>query len=55
MSGNHIALIPARKGSKGLPLKNRMFFDATADFLDDQKIWDRVIVSSDDKEIKKSP
>ena len=53
MSGSHIALIPARKGSKGLPLKNRMFFDATADFLDEQKIWDRVIVSSDDIEIEK--
>lgn len=53
MSASHIALIPARKGSKGLPLKNRMFFDATADFLDEQKIWDRVIVSSDDIEIEK--
>ena len=30
----HIAFIPARRGSKGVPLKNRLLFDATADFLE---------------------
>jgi|TARA_B110000240_G_C13471795_1_gene441331 CMP-N-acetylneuraminic acid synthetase len=49
---NHIAIIPARKGSKGLPFKNRMFFDSSADFIDAQGIWDRVVVSTDDLEIE---
>jgi len=44
-------IIPARRGSEGLPLKNRMLFLYTANLL---KIYSKnVIVSSDDKEIKK--
>jgi N-acylneuraminate cytidylyltransferase len=44
----HVAVIPARAGSVGLPGKNRMFFDATADFIDGLGWFDRVIVSTDD-------
>lgn len=44
----HIAVIPARAGTQGLPGKNRMFFDHTADFLDDIGWFGRVIVSTDD-------
>ena len=45
----HIAVIPARKGSVGLPGKNRMFFDATADFVASVPWFDRVVVSTDDE------
>lgn len=44
----HVAVIPARAGSVGLPGKNRMFFDATADFIDRAGWFHRVIVSTDD-------
>lgn len=44
----HVAVIPARAGSVGLPGKNRMFFDATADFIDAVGWFGRVIVSTDD-------
>ena len=53
MSFRHIAIIPARKGSKGLPGKNRMFFDNTADFLTQLNWLDEVVVSTDDEEIAK--
>ena len=46
---NHIAVIPARAGSVGLPGKNRMFFDATADFVESTKWLSRVLVTSDDE------
>lgn len=46
---NHIAVIPARAGSVGLPGKNRMFFDATADFIEDTPWFSRVLVTSDDE------
>jgi CMP-N-acetylneuraminic acid synthetase len=44
----HIAVIPARAGSVGLPGKNQMFFNKTADFLDELSWIDQVVVSSDD-------
>lgn len=49
MSAPSIAVIPARAGSKGFPLKNRKFFGFTADFLDKHGWFERVIVSTDDE------
>lgn len=45
----HIAFIPARKGSKGFPFKNRLLFDETADFVDQKGWFDQIIVSTDDE------
>lgn len=45
----HIAFIPARKGSKGFPFKNRLLFDDTADFIDEHGWFEKVIVSTDDE------
>lgn len=44
----HIAVIPARKNSKSLPLKNRFLFKYTAEFLKGNKLFDEVYVNSDD-------
>ena len=44
----HVAFIPARLGSKGLPLKNRLFFHNTADFIASLGWIDDVILSTDD-------
>lgn len=44
-------LIPARRGSRGLPLKNRHLFDLTAQTIPDQ-FRDRVFVSTDDEFIQ---
>ena len=52
-NNKHIAIIPARKGSKGLPFKNRFLFDYTADFVDKETWFERVIVSTNDEEITK--
>ena len=44
-------LIPARKGSKGMPLKNRKLFEYTAKIFP-AEYKDRVYVSTDDEAIK---
>ena len=46
---NHIAIIPARKNSKGLRYKNRLLFDYTKKFLKKINWFDKVIFASDDK------
>lgn len=50
MSQDHLYIIPARKGSKGFPLKNRKLFDFTAITLAGLEPRS-VIVSTDDDEI----
>lgn len=49
MSAPAIAVIPARKGTKRFPHKNRKFFAHTADFIDREGWFDRVVVSTDDE------
>jgi CMP-N-acetylneuraminic acid synthetase len=48
----HIAVIPARRNSKSLPFKNRFLFKYTAEFLKDNKLFDKVYVNSDDLYLK---
>lgn len=45
---NHIAIIPARKNSKGLKFKNRLLFNYTKDFLKKINWFDKIILASDD-------
>ena len=44
----HVGFVPARLGSKGVPKKNRMFFDDCTTFLNSLSWIDQVFVSSDD-------
>ena len=44
----HIAVIPARAGSIGLPQKNQIFFDNTANFIDQISWIDEIVVNSND-------
>jgi CMP-N-acetylneuraminic acid synthetase len=48
----HIAMIPARMKSQGFKFKNRKFFQHTANFLDQIKWINQIIVSTDDPVIK---
>ena len=48
----HIAFIPARAGSEGLPGKNRLLFDFTADFLEQTNLYDEVLVSTNDPVVR---
>jgi CMP-N-acetylneuraminic acid synthetase len=47
-NNQHFAFIPAREGSVGLKHKNRLFFDQTADFIDQIPWFDKTLLSSDD-------
>ena len=53
MKIKNIAVIPARRNSKGIKFKNRTFFNLTANFLKKIDFIDTVIVSSDDQIILK--
>ncbi len=48
-SSKHIAIIPARKNSKGLKFKNRLLFKYTIKFLNKINWFDKIIFASDDK------
>ena len=52
LSQQHIAFIPARKGSVGFPDKNRLFFDRTIQFIQSTGLFDEIIVSTNDEIIK---
>ena len=45
---NHIAIIPARRNSKGLKFKNRLLFNYTKNFLEKINWFDKIILASDD-------
>jgi len=50
-NSKHFAIIPARAGSVGLPKKNQILFDSTANFLKNLNWINETIVTSDDKVI----
>ena len=53
MKIKNIAVIPARKNSKGIKFKNRIFFHLTADFAKGLSFINNIIVTSDDPTIIK--
>ena len=46
---NHYAIVPARKGSVGLPFKNRKFINRKINFLKKINFFKEIILSSDDE------
>jgi len=48
----HIAIIPARKNSRGLRFKNRLLFNYTKNFLQKIRWFDEIILASDDNFFK---
>ena len=51
-SYSHIAIIPARKNSKGYPKKNRLFFNYTKNFIKKINWFEKIYLSSDDEWFK---
>ncbi len=49
MKGKNIAVIPARKGSKGFKFKNRILLNETLNFLKEITWFDEKIISTDDE------
>ena len=47
----HIAVIPARSGSIGLPKKNQLLFENTAEFINDLNWINKVLVTSNDQKV----
>ena len=45
---NNIAIIPARKNSKGLKFKNRLLFDYTKKFINKTSWFNKIIFATDD-------
>ena len=48
----HIAVIPARKGSMGVVNKNQLLFNKTADFIEASRLYDEILVTTNDPVIQ---
>lgn len=46
-----LAVVPARKGSKGIPNKNRLLFGRTIDFIESLGFFDAIIVTTNDEAV----
>ncbi|KAF0225627.1 MAG: N-acylneuraminate [Rhodospirillaceae bacterium] len=46
-----IAVVPARKGSKGIPNKNPLLFDRTIDFIESLGFFDEIVVTTNDEQV----
>lgn len=49
---SHVAVIPARKNSRGFPKKNRIYYKRTVKFLKSINWFDKIILTSDDEWFK---